>query len=208
MGRCMQLCANSTALRTPVQCFAGCGAFQRRSPTGGAANGTPRKTRMPAFVVVPSMTPFAVLTWSAAPCAGATAVNVAIVQMAIPILCSDITRLLRSLKHDHGSRIARPAPNSVSPPRRGAVPTGDTSVRLVTKCGPRGGRPRGTAASRPAIRSSPSWRPWCRTPVGAFITSSQELQRPFTTPQHCGATIPSINYSSRAPERDTVSVRR
>src|SRR3954471_3258007 len=39
----MQLAPKSAALRTPCQEAAGFGARQRRSPTGGAANGTPRK---------------------------------------------------------------------------------------------------------------------------------------------------------------------
>src|SRR6202000_642561 len=34
------------AWRTPCHLAAGCGAFQRRGPTGGAAKGIPRKSRV------------------------------------------------------------------------------------------------------------------------------------------------------------------
>src|SRR6266568_3715438 len=43
---CTQLLPNSADLRTPVHGTAGCGARQRRSPTGGAANGMPLKTEI------------------------------------------------------------------------------------------------------------------------------------------------------------------
>src|SRR5262249_58394995 len=43
--RCMQIAENSDALRTPLHFAAGFGARQRRSDTGGAAKGTPLKTR-------------------------------------------------------------------------------------------------------------------------------------------------------------------
>src|SRR5262249_40082497 len=67
IGACMQRVPNSVALRTPLQFFTGCGAFQRNSPTGGAANGIPRKTRTPGVpAVAPSTTPFSVRTSSAA----------------------------------------------------------------------------------------------------------------------------------------------
>src|SRR5690606_10047610 len=46
---CTQLGANSCAWRVPVHDGAGCGSRQRRSPTGGAAYGTPRKTVMAAL---------------------------------------------------------------------------------------------------------------------------------------------------------------
>ena len=39
---CMHRAPNWSALRTPFQFLTGCGGFQRRSPTGGAANGMPR----------------------------------------------------------------------------------------------------------------------------------------------------------------------
>ena len=45
IARCMQRGPNLSAGRTPGQLWTGCGAFQRRSPTGGAANGIPLKTR-------------------------------------------------------------------------------------------------------------------------------------------------------------------
>jgi len=41
----MQRAPNSPALRTSAHALTGCGAFQRKSPTGGAANGTPRNIR-------------------------------------------------------------------------------------------------------------------------------------------------------------------
>ena len=63
----MQRGPNWSALRAPVQFFTGCGSFQRRSPTGGAANGIPLKLRTPDLAAaVVSIRPLAVLTWSAA----------------------------------------------------------------------------------------------------------------------------------------------
>src|SRR5436190_1773438 len=41
----MQLSENLSAFRTPCHAATGCGARQRRSPAGGAANGIPLKTR-------------------------------------------------------------------------------------------------------------------------------------------------------------------
>ena len=38
----------AVAARTPSQAAAGCGAANRSAPTGGAANGMPRKTARPA----------------------------------------------------------------------------------------------------------------------------------------------------------------
>src|SRR5512136_739829 len=43
----MQAGAKEYAFKTPVQGFTGCGAFQRRSATGGAANGMPLKEATP-----------------------------------------------------------------------------------------------------------------------------------------------------------------
>ena len=37
--------ANESLRRTPRHATTGCGAFQRRAPTGGAANGSALKTR-------------------------------------------------------------------------------------------------------------------------------------------------------------------
>ena len=44
---CIGLGPNSSAIRTPSQFSAGCGAFQRRSPTGAFAKGTPLNTFTP-----------------------------------------------------------------------------------------------------------------------------------------------------------------
>src|SRR5215212_6696226 len=61
--RCMQTCPYLSALRTPVHFATGCGSFQRSGPTGGAANGTPLKTRTPSCSV-PESWPASVLTVS------------------------------------------------------------------------------------------------------------------------------------------------
>src|SRR3954464_6207054 len=47
-GGCMQAFAKASAFLTPDQGFTGAGAFQRRSPVGGAANGMPLKVEMPS----------------------------------------------------------------------------------------------------------------------------------------------------------------
>ena len=52
---------NSLASRTPCHFCTGCGAFQRRFPTGGAANGIPLNTVMPERSF-PSRIPLAVVT--------------------------------------------------------------------------------------------------------------------------------------------------
>ena len=58
---------NWSALRAPVQFLTGCGSRQRRSPTGGCANGMPLKLRTPSLgAEVDSRMPFAVFTRSAA----------------------------------------------------------------------------------------------------------------------------------------------
>ena len=41
-GLCGQIVPNSVASRAPLHFAGGCGAFQRSSPTGGAAKGMPR----------------------------------------------------------------------------------------------------------------------------------------------------------------------
>src|SRR5690242_20573517 len=46
-GGCMQAFANASAFFTPDQGLTGAGAFQRRSPVGGAANGMPLKIERP-----------------------------------------------------------------------------------------------------------------------------------------------------------------
>src|ERR1700749_3065137 len=61
----MQRGPNIAAARTPVQLLTGCGSFQRNSPVGASANGTPLKARTPVFCrPAPSTTPSAVLTRS------------------------------------------------------------------------------------------------------------------------------------------------
>ena len=49
MGHCAQRAAKFVASRTPLQCAGGCGAFQRKSPTGGAAKGNAEKSSRPAI---------------------------------------------------------------------------------------------------------------------------------------------------------------
>src|SRR6188768_2220341 len=62
LGACMQALAKASAFLTPAQGLAGAGAFQRRSPTGGAANGMPLKTEMPASVTPLTAPPVTVAT--------------------------------------------------------------------------------------------------------------------------------------------------
>src|SRR6185503_19496917 len=64
-GACMQMGPNLLASRTPLQLAAGCGARQRRSPTGGAAKGIFLKTEMPPSVV-PANLPCRIVTWGSA----------------------------------------------------------------------------------------------------------------------------------------------
>src|SRR5215218_3171629 len=59
---CMQAFAKASAFLTPDQGLTGAGAFQRRSPTGGAANGMPLKIEMP-FSATPLTSPPVTLTW-------------------------------------------------------------------------------------------------------------------------------------------------
>src|SRR5262245_19975067 len=54
----MQEAPKSVAARSPAQLATGCGAFQRRSPTGAAAKGTPLKEAMPSSSE-PTSTPLA-----------------------------------------------------------------------------------------------------------------------------------------------------
>jgi hypothetical protein len=80
-GRCMQRGPNLSALRTPCQLPAGCGGFQRSSPTGGAAKGTPLKLRTPVLLsAAPSSVPPVSLTrsWAKAPAASVAIKRVAI----------------------------------------------------------------------------------------------------------------------------------
>ena len=63
---CMQRAPNSVAFRTPSHDAGGCGAFQRSSPTGGAANGMPLKTRTSdEATAAPSTAPDFVVTVAA-----------------------------------------------------------------------------------------------------------------------------------------------
>jgi hypothetical protein len=57
---CIGLAENLSHFRTPAQFFAGWGAFQRKSPTGGAANGIPLKMLI-SPLLYPETTPFSVL---------------------------------------------------------------------------------------------------------------------------------------------------
>jgi hypothetical protein len=59
LASCMHPQAYVSALFTPVHALADCGAFQRRSPTGGAANGIPLYEKIPPCstpLIVPSVT--------------------------------------------------------------------------------------------------------------------------------------------------------
>src|SRR5581483_56105 len=62
---CIQMAPNSSALRMPSQCGAGWGGFQRKSPTGGAANGIPLNTRTSASLpATPDIRPVSIFTGS------------------------------------------------------------------------------------------------------------------------------------------------
>src|SRR5512138_2741429 len=66
MRRCMHCALNSVALRSPCQFFTGCGSRQRRSPTGGCANGMPLKMRRSfSLSTTPTSVPFAIFTRAA-----------------------------------------------------------------------------------------------------------------------------------------------
>ena len=77
----MQRGPNASALRTPSHFTAGCGAFQRSGPTGGAANGMPLKTRTSVLLpAAPDTSPEPVFTGSliAAVVRDGAAINVTI----------------------------------------------------------------------------------------------------------------------------------
>src|SRR5262245_47915496 len=77
----MHLGPNSSALRTPLQFFAGWGSRQRSSPTGGWANGMPLKLRMPSLgAALDSRTPLAIFTRSAADTGPNAAAQIAITE--------------------------------------------------------------------------------------------------------------------------------
>src|SRR5579863_4227905 len=70
---------NWSALRAPVQLLTGWGSRQRRSPTGGCANGMPLKLRTPSLgAEVDSTMPFAVFTRSAVMAGNAAAAQITI----------------------------------------------------------------------------------------------------------------------------------
>src|SRR5687768_1536243 len=66
----MQLAPNSVAWRTPVQRAGGCGGRQRRSPTGGAANGMPWKDSTPSSTT-PCKSPLSTRTTADGACENA-----------------------------------------------------------------------------------------------------------------------------------------
>src|SRR5512139_4083535 len=59
----------AVASRTPGQAFAGVGSFQRRSPTGGCANGMFLKTATPSAVRLPRSWPVLIETIGLGPAA-------------------------------------------------------------------------------------------------------------------------------------------
>src|SRR5262245_9705050 len=62
---CMQRGPNAIAVLTPSHFGAGCGAFQRSGPTGGAAYGMPLNTRTSALLpAAPDTRPLSVFTGS------------------------------------------------------------------------------------------------------------------------------------------------
>src|ERR1700722_4457251 len=78
----MQREPKSVALRTPFHLAGGMGGFQRRSPTGGLANGTPRKAEIVPSDL-PSSLPVSILTVGAEPAPRIlTAANNAVRRMA------------------------------------------------------------------------------------------------------------------------------
>ena len=54
-GFCTQGLAKFSILRTPVHLSGGWASRQRRSPTGGLANGMPLNVRTPDFSVTPEI---------------------------------------------------------------------------------------------------------------------------------------------------------
>jgi hypothetical protein len=79
---CTQTLPNCSALRTPSHFAGGCGAFQRSSPIGGAANGTPLKALTPDWSVTPEIRPVEIATGSDI-AAGVVIVDVATMATAI-----------------------------------------------------------------------------------------------------------------------------
>src|ERR1700722_6878919 len=78
------------ASRTPVHGVAGFGALKRSGPTGGAANGMPRKARTP-FVTEPCTLPLSVCTTVGPPAAAMPAAGTASASAAARI---ERTRML------------------------------------------------------------------------------------------------------------------
>src|SRR5512139_3811900 len=60
---CMHPGPKLSAFFTPVHLFTGCGAFQRSSPKGGAANGIPLKEATPSFTTPSSSPPVTFAVW-------------------------------------------------------------------------------------------------------------------------------------------------
>src|SRR3954464_3637648 len=104
---CMQRGPKPVAGRTPLQFRTGCGAFQRRSPTGGSANGRPLKARTPlACGPEPSTTPDASLTRSD-PAAKAEAARVTAVTIVRRIEAPMTTRTIITRLLERGVGRAR-----------------------------------------------------------------------------------------------------
>jgi hypothetical protein len=80
----MQAGPKATVLRTPCHGCTGCGAFHLRSPTGGAAKGTPLNTPMP-LTASPWTVPAVVLASVMAACAGTAATSASTAQKALII---------------------------------------------------------------------------------------------------------------------------
>src|SRR6478735_4138685 len=89
LGACMQAFAKASAFLVPDHDLTGAGAFQRRSPAGGAAKGMPLKIEMPPSAT-PLTSPPVTLAWvicASAACEGRTASRTrAIARMKPPIL--------------------------------------------------------------------------------------------------------------------------
>src|SRR5450756_547533 len=102
IGACGADGPNSSASRMPSQGSAGTGAWNRRGPSGGLANGMPRKTAMP-FSRCPLTRPALVETSGSA---GAMEATSRYVDGALRSCIYDF-RLFSWIKHDHGNRARR-----------------------------------------------------------------------------------------------------
>ena len=150
---CMHRAPNCSAFRTPSQCAAGCGGFQRSSPTGGAAYGIPLKTRTSAVVApaAPETKPASVRMVS-----GIAADIIALAATRAPVAMSSDKRFMNlSLPKSAEPRlveILRPGPLmcKVSTVRHGPTFTKSAIVHFLTR-GSTCQRPK--SPSRPAIGS-------------------------------------------------------